>query len=99
MEAGLNTMGKSLNLEVGKNGHDALEDIQKEIDLWSHTPTSGWENVQPFYSEAVTHFSNVKDAWRNHTMHIKQHYDEPESMGILNSVSDFMRHLAKKLHE
>jgi hypothetical protein len=99
MEAGLNTMGKSLNLEVGKNRHDALEDIQKAIDFCSRTPTSGWEDVQPFYSEAVTHFSNVKAAWRDHTMHIKQHYDEPGSLGIFNSVSDFMRHLAKRLHE
>lgn len=99
MEVGVNAIGESLKLEVGKKWHDALEDIQKEIDFWSHTPTSGWKNVQPFYSEAVTYFRKVKDAWRDHTMHIKRHYDELGSLGILNSVNDFMRHLAKKLHE
>ncbi|MGO9118768.1 MAG: hypothetical protein ACLQPD_14315 [Desulfomonilaceae bacterium] len=99
MEAGLNEMGESLNLEVGKNLENALQDIQEKIDFCSRTPTSAWKDVQSFYSEAVSHIANLKDAWRNYTMRIKQHYDEPGSMGILNSVSDFMRHVAKKLHE
>jgi hypothetical protein len=99
MEAGLNELGESLNLEVGKNLENALQDIQEKIDFCSRTPTPAWKDVQSFYSEAVSHIANLKDAWRNHTMQIKQHYDEPESIRILNSVSDFMRHLAKKLHE
>jgi hypothetical protein len=99
MEAGLIKMGESLNIEIDKNWQDALKDIQKEIDSWSRTPNPEWKDVQRFYSKAVTHCSNVKDAWLNHAMHIKQHYDEAESLEILNSVSDFMRHLAKKLHE
>jgi len=99
MEAGLNKMHESLSLKVGKNLDNALQDIQKEIDFCSRTPTSAWKDVQSFYSEAADYFRNLKDAWRDYTMHVKQHYDEPGSMGILNSVSDFMRHLAKRLHE
>ncbi len=99
MQAGLNKMAESLDLEAGKNPDDALSLMEEEVGSRSRTPTPEWKNVQPFYSEAVTYFRNVKDAWRNHTMHIKQHYDEPTSKAILNSVSDFMRHLAKRLHE
>ncbi len=99
MEAGLTKMAEGLNIEVGKNRHNALEEIQSEIDFCNRTPTPAWQAIGPFYSEAAGYFQKLKDAWLNYAMRINAHYDEPTSIEILNSVSDFMRHLARKLHE
>lgn len=99
MEVGLNAMGNALNLDVAKNWHTALNEIEKEIKFWNLNPSAGWKIIEPFYADAATHFRMVKDARRNYTMHIKAHYDERKAQDIFNNVSAFMRHLAERLHE
>ena len=100
MEAGLNLLGKDLGVSVGQNWNTALDEIEKEIrsrNRGTHGPQ--WKIDEPFYSEAATHFRFVKNAWRNYVAHLHESYDEERAKGILNSVSDFMRHLATRLHE
>jgi len=99
MEVGLNVLGAVFGISVVKNWHTAITDIENEIVFWSRNPSPGWKAAKPFYAEAATHFRWVKDAWRNHTMHIKERYDEQRAQDIFNGVSAFMRHLATKLHE
>jgi hypothetical protein len=100
MEAGLNALGVSLGLSVAVNWNTALNEIEKEIRSRTvATHGAAWKNEEPFYAEAATHFRMVKNAWRNHTMHLKEHYDEERAKAVLNNVSDFMRHLATKLSE
>jgi hypothetical protein len=99
LEVGLNTMATSLGLTVAPNWNRAITDIENEIASRSYATHPGWRVDEPFYSEAATHFRLVKNAWRNHTMHIKEKYDEERARDIFNSVSAFMRHLATKLHE
>ena len=99
LEAGLNALGDSLGLTVATNWNRAITDIETEIGARSYATHPGWRTDEPFYSEAATHFRMVKNAWRNHTMHIKERYDEERARSVLNSVSDFMRHLAGRLHE
>jgi hypothetical protein len=101
LEAGLVALGAALDVRVGENWNTALDQIEKEIRSRNRsTHGDAWKNTdEPFYTEAATHFRMVKNAWRNHTMHLKEHYDEERAQGVLNSVSDFMRHLATRLHE
>jgi hypothetical protein len=101
MEAGLNVMAKSLNLEVAKNWHRALTDIEREINFWNTTPRPfpAWKAIEPSYAEAATHFRWVKDAWRNYTMHIVAHYSDNKTTQIFSNVSSFMSDLAQWLHE
>ena len=100
MEVGLNTLGGALGLPVASNWGRAIEDIEREIKSRSvRTHGQQWKTDESFYSEAATHFRMVKNAWRNHTMHGKQQYDEERTKDILGSVSGFMCHLAQRLHE
>jgi hypothetical protein len=101
MEVGLNLLGNSLDLPIAKSWGSAILNIEKEITL-RNTGSNGhkWkENEKPFFVEAATHFRVVKDAWRNHTMHTKDKFDEERAKDILNSVVAFMRHLVTRLHE
>jgi hypothetical protein len=99
LELGLNTLGSSLGLSIAPNWNRAITDIENEIGGRSYATHPGWRDDEPFYSEAAAHFRMVKNAWRNHTMHIKEKYDEERAQDIFNSVSAFMRHLATRLHE
>lgn len=99
LEVGLNVMGTSLDLTIAPNWHQAITKIQDEIESRSYATHPDWRNDEPFYSEAAAHFRLVKNAWRNHTMHTKERYDEERAQDIFNGVSAFMRHLATKLSE
>jgi hypothetical protein len=50
---------------------------------------------EKFYSESATHFSNMKVAFRNPTMHIEARYDENEAYYLLTNVQQFLAHLAR----
>jgi hypothetical protein len=99
METGLNAVGSPFGVSVTNNWHSTLKDIENAIKERNIRQTPDWRAEEPFYAEAVTHFRMVKDAWRNHTMHINKRYDEERAKDILNSVAAFMRHLATRLHE
>jgi hypothetical protein len=99
MEVGLNALGQPFGVSVVQNWHATLMDIKKEVEFWNLNPSRGWKGVYPFYAEAISHFRVVKDAWRNHTMHIRERYSVGRTQDIFNSVTAFMRHLATKLHE
>jgi hypothetical protein len=49
---------------------------------------------QEFYAQAASHFGVLKDAWRNHAMHIRGKYTEEEAEVILVNVKAFMNRLA-----
>jgi hypothetical protein len=42
----------------------------------------------------------LKDAWRNHIMHLSDVYDEGKALSVLRHVHELMQNLAKGgLHE
>jgi uncharacterized protein YjiS (DUF1127 family) len=49
--------------------------------------------MQEQYSEAALHFRYLKNAWRNHIMHVRHTYELPKSSQILGHVSDFLQAL------
>lgn len=100
MEVGLEATAAELGLDIASNWNNALNQIEKEIrnrSIASNGPS--WKNDEVFFSEAVTHFRVVKNAWRNHTMHKREVFDEERARSILQSTADFMRHLATRLSE
>ena len=98
MEVGLEALSGALELEIAPNWNNALNLIEKEIRSRSvATHGANWKDDEAFYSEGAAHFRVVKNAWRNHTMHRRETFDEERARGILQSTADFMRHLATRL--
>jgi hypothetical protein len=59
-----------------------------------------WKEQQKFCSEAASQFMFLKDAWRNHIMHLSDVYDEGKTLSVFRHVQELMRTLAKSgLHE
>jgi hypothetical protein len=100
LEPGLKALGAYLGLAVETNWNKALDQIEKEIRARSvRTHGVTWKNDEPFCTQAATHFRFVKNAWRNHTMHLEERYDEERAKKVLTSVTNFMSDIAGKLHE
>jgi len=100
MEAGLAKLTKALSLDLSSNWNNALNQIEKEIrsrNAGAHS--SGWKQDETFFSESAAHFRVVKDAWRNHTMHGHEIFDERRARAIYDNIAALMRHLAKRLSE
>jgi hypothetical protein len=100
LEPPLNSLGKALSIDVASNWNKALNEIEKEIRGRSvATHGASWKDDEPFYAEAATHFRMLKNAWRNHTMHLRHTYSEERAREIFDSVRAFMRHLSGRLSE
>jgi hypothetical protein len=75
---------------------------QIEASVRGMNPSFGadWKEQQKFCSEAASQFMFLKDAWRNHIMHLGDVYDEGRAVSILRHTHELMRILAKGgLHE
>jgi len=49
------------------------------------------------YAGVIALLENVKDAWRNPTMHPAAKYDEAEALDVYNAVKSFMVNLTTKI--
>lgn len=103
-EVGLRTLGGALNdptLDPKRN--PSWETILHRCDTELQKPlkdrSQEWRTDELFFSAATGNLRAVKDAWRNPTMHVEQHYDAKEAREIYAAVRAFMRHLATKLAE
>lgn len=54
-----------------------------------------WKKEGDFYSAAAKDFRYFKNAWRNHSMHYREHYDAGEAKSIMEHVRTFTVHLAE----
>jgi hypothetical protein len=100
LEAGLVQLGRALSIEPTTNWNNALNQIEKEIrarSMATHGPVC--KKDEAFFAEAATHFRAVKNAWRNHTMHGREAFDEERSRVVFESTAALMRHLSEKLSE
>lgn len=90
LEGSLNWLATQLGVSFERrNWENVIADIERAIkDIDRKTPKF------QFYSEAATHFRHVKDAWRNHVMHLRDRHDETSALEIYSNVHAFMRHLA-----
>lgn len=103
LEPGLNSLAAALNVPFERaNWQNILDQIDatvRAIGVGRGPHPAGWREDQRFYSEAASHLRLIKDAWRNHTMHLGDRYDEERAEAIFNNVKSAMKHLATRLSE
>jgi hypothetical protein len=104
LEIGLSVLGKVFNVSLAHtNWGAAIPEIERKAremhtdPAWKALPDC--KEQQQFYLDAASQFGVLKDAWRNHTMHIRAKYTEDEAEMIYLSVRAFMQKLAKRLKE
>lgn len=97
LELGLVNMGKIFSIDTISNWKTAIDQIDSAVRNMNKNNGENWKEQQRKYAEACAHFYNLKDAWRNHTMHVKQQYDEDRAKKIMESTSNFMEQLVKIL--
>jgi len=100
LELGLVALAGYFQVPIDRpNWHEILTDIESQVKKLGPDDGTEWRDKQQFGSEACTQFRYFKDAWRNHTMHVRQVFDEGRAQSILDHVKDFMKHLATRLQE
>lgn len=104
LEIGLSALGRIFDVSlVHTNWNPAIEKIESKIreihkdPAWKVLPDC--KEQQEFYSQAASHFGILKDAWRNHAMHVRGKYTEEEAERIFENVKAFMQKLAERLTE
>ena len=62
-------------------------------------PSAGadWKKKRELYSEAALHFRYLKNAWRNHVMHVRHEYDDEAARKIWEHASDFISDLSLRV--
>lgn len=96
LEPAIYSMAAALSVPVtNPNWHHVITNIETAVNLINLK-----ENPDKvFYAEAAVHFRFLKEAWRNHTMHLRNRYDESSARKVLSNVKDFIEHLSTKLAE
>jgi hypothetical protein len=104
LEIGLSVLGSEFGISLAHtNWAPAIEQIESKIrDMhkdpkWKALPDC--KEQQEFYAQAASHFGILKDAWRNHAMHVRGKYTQNEAELIFENVKAFMRKLSEKLDE
>ncbi|WP_295645691.1 hypothetical protein [uncultured Methylibium sp.] len=99
VEVGLNAIHLCLGLaqvpDANRNWGRLCNAIRDEIQRRSK---GGWAD-EDFFTSAHATLIAVKDAWRNTTMHVETHYDQPEAELILANVTAFVKKLAARMDE
>lgn len=96
LEVGLNTLAHELNVPFERrNWENIINDVELAINkINGPSVGSDWKLKKQFYSGTAKDFRYFKDAWRNHAMHYREHYEAAEALTILNHVQAFMKQLA-----
>ncbi|MGA3099568.1 MAG: hypothetical protein ABSF25_24200 [Bryobacteraceae bacterium] len=104
LEFGLRALGAVFSVSLEHtNWGSAIDQIESHIRAmhvdpkWKALPDC--KDQQEFYAQAAAHFGVLKDAWRNHTAHVRSNYDQEDALDILQSVRAFFRKLAVRLSE
>ncbi len=98
VEFGIRKLSKRLKLPKGLENRPwgiILQAANGAIQALPYTTTRE-RGRRDRYSEATAHLNNVKDAWRNPTMHSKRRYNQEEAEAIYANVRTFMIYLADK---
>lgn len=99
LEAGLYAIAGALEVQdIEPNWANAIDQIDKKIrGLPRKTPQ---EKVDlAFYSDASAYLFNVKEPWRNRSVHSGQMYTEEKAQQIFESVRGFIQVLSTRLTE
>jgi hypothetical protein len=96
LEVGLSVLAARLGVQSDRrNWENIINDIESEIKKVNGAHAGAdWKVQQQFYSGAAKDFRYFKDAWRNHAMHYREHYEPSEARTIMDHVKVFMIQLA-----
>lgn len=100
VEIGLEAFARAIGAQIGngENWQQTLTAISREINVIESTkPTPDWKERIELYSATAVHIRDIKNAWRNPSMHVRGSYDEDRARDILNATRAFMRHLATEV--
>lgn len=91
LEGSLNWTADQLGVSFERrNWENVIADIEKAIKSIDRRAPE-----LQILSEAASHLRHIKDAWRNHVMHLRDRHDETSAWEIYSNVRAFMRNLAK----
>jgi hypothetical protein len=99
-ELGIRRLAKRLGVPKDKVLHKTWKQIFDEInpEIQKLPYVSPKQRARrDRYSEALAHLRNVKDAWRNQTMHSRRRYNQEEAEAIFQNVKTFTQFLAGKV--
>jgi hypothetical protein len=103
IEPGLNSLATALNVNFDRvNWNTILDQVENAIVAIGTGPgphPPNWRADKQYYSEAAVHLRLIKDAWRNHAMHLRDRYDEERAEAVFLNVRSVMKHLAIRLSE
>jgi hypothetical protein len=101
VEYGLRKLAKSVGAKISDKGKSCpveygtwdkvITAIRNKINA-TRTLSNGprKERKLQFYSRAVDHCEYMKDIWRNEISHTRRIYTQPEALGVMNRVKDFV---------
>jgi hypothetical protein len=96
MEGGLRRLVKRVNALVGTNPNWGAVLAAIDTAITGMTAATAKERTKKNkYREAYIYLANVKDAWRNPSMHFDRSYNREEATAIFESVRAFMTAMAK----
>jgi hypothetical protein len=100
LEVGLSALADSIGCDPNnKSWETILKNIQTELNNLSLKNPEGWKETEKFYSEISAHFRNLKNAWRNYTMHLHEHYDRERVEEMYVHVRGLMKVLSSRIKE
>jgi len=100
LEVGLKTMATQLGIPFNRdNWGDIIKKIETTIEENRKKGNKDWKTQDVFYSKAALQFRFFKVAWRDHTMHGNNTYDETDAETVYQHTKEFMSDLATRLKE
>jgi hypothetical protein len=91
LERGLNALAVKVGVPYQRtNWQNIIDQIAAKLKSAPKGPE------RDFYVEVNAQFGFLKDAYRNHSEHVRDdHYDMPKALSILNHVRGFMQAIEK----
>ena len=101
LEQGIRVLATKFNVPFqNTTWHTIIEQIEASVRRMDSSFGADWKEQQKFCSQAASQFMFLKEAWRNHIMHLSDVYDEGKALSVLRHVHELMQILAKGgLHE
>jgi len=100
LEIGLSVLAVSIGADpANKSWEQILIGIQTKIDENVKLKGPSWKDTEQYYSEISAQFRNLKNAWRNYTMHVHVTYDKERTEEVFVHIRAIMKVLATRIRE
>jgi len=100
LEPALIAFATEFDVEYRENWNSLLNAIEAAVrDRKNSKEWENWRDAETYFAEACTHFFFIKNAWRNHTMHLNLRFSEQDALPVYEHTRAFMQHLATNLSE